>query len=133
MYAIIYKHYECAVLAGVAEQADAADLKSADTRVSYRFKSGHRHHTVPKDNRQIQYRGVEQLVARRAHNPEAVWFKSHLRNQEAVPKKMPPRKLEVSSSFLRFSPFFSFFQNSKVNAIKKMTFPFSKYREGLEP
>ena len=82
MYAIIYKHYECTVLAGVAEQADAADLKSADTRVSYRFKSGHRHHTVPKDNRQIQYRGVEQLVARRAHNPEAVWFKSHLRNQK---------------------------------------------------
>ena len=48
MYAIIYKHYECAVLAGVAEQADAADLKSADTKVSYRFKSGHRHHTVPQ-------------------------------------------------------------------------------------
>ena len=29
----------------------------------------------------ISYRGVEQLVARRAHNPEAVWFKSHPRNQ----------------------------------------------------
>ena len=28
-----------------------------------------------------QYRGVEQLVARRAHNPEVVWFKSHPRNQ----------------------------------------------------
>ena len=27
-YAIIYKHYECTVLAGVAEQADARDLKS---------------------------------------------------------------------------------------------------------
>ena len=27
------------------------------------------------------YRGVEQLVARRAHNPEAVRFKSHPRNQ----------------------------------------------------
>ena len=26
------------------------------------------------------YRGVEQLVARRAHNPEVVWFKSHPRN-----------------------------------------------------
>ena len=35
-----------------------------------------------RKNRQIQYRGVEQLVARRAHNPEAVWFKSHLRNQK---------------------------------------------------
>ena len=29
-----------------------------------------------------QYRGVEQLVARRAHNPEVVWFKSHPRNQK---------------------------------------------------
>ena len=30
---------------------------------------------------QSQYRGVEQLVARRAHNPEVVRFKSHPRNQ----------------------------------------------------
>ena len=60
-------------------------------------------------------------------------FKSHPRNQEAVPKKMPPRKLEVSSSFLRFSPFFSYFQKFNINANKKMTLPFSKYREGLEP
>ena len=30
----------------------------------------------------ILYRGVEQLVARRAHNPEVVWFKSHPRNQK---------------------------------------------------
>ena len=29
-----------------------------------------------------QYRGVEQLVARRAHNPEVVWFKSHPRNHK---------------------------------------------------
>ena len=28
-----------------------------------------------------QYRGVEQLVARRAHNPKVMWFKSLLRNQ----------------------------------------------------
>ncbi len=27
-----------------------------------------------------QYRGVEQLVARRAHNPKVMWFKSLLRN-----------------------------------------------------
>ena len=31
--------------AGVAELADARDLKSRDTRVSYRFETGHRHHT----------------------------------------------------------------------------------------
>ena len=30
--------------AGVAEQADARDLKSRDTKVSYRFDPGHRHH-----------------------------------------------------------------------------------------
>ncbi len=34
------------VNAGVAEQADARDLKSRDTRVSYRFDPGHRHHTA---------------------------------------------------------------------------------------
>ena len=27
------------------------------------------------------YRGVEQLVARRAHNPKVAWFKSRPRNQ----------------------------------------------------
>ena len=36
--------------AGVAELADARDLKSRETRVSYRFEPGVRH----------QYRGVEQ-------------------------------------------------------------------------
>ncbi len=39
----------------------------------YGFDSRQRHHL---------YRGVEQLVARRAHNPEVVWFKSHPRNQK---------------------------------------------------
>ena len=33
----------------------------------YRFESGHRHHRY---SGAIKYRGVEQLVARRAHNPE---------------------------------------------------------------
>ena len=54
--------------AGMAELADARDLKSRETHLSYRFKPGFRHQTVfPQTN---QYRGVEQLVARRAHNPE---------------------------------------------------------------
>ena len=35
----------CDGSAGVAELADARDLKSRDTRVSYRFETGHRHHT----------------------------------------------------------------------------------------
>ena len=30
--------------AGVAELADARDLKSRDTKVSYRFDPGYRHH-----------------------------------------------------------------------------------------
>ena len=38
--------------------------------------------------RATKYRGVEQLVARRAHNPEVVWFKSHPRNQQVAPKKI---------------------------------------------
>src|SRR5690606_10978371 len=49
--------------AEVAELADAQDLKSCGPSRSYRFDSGLRHHF---------YRGVEQLVARRAHNPKVV-------------------------------------------------------------
>ena len=51
--------------AGVVELVDTGDLKSPGS------------HTVPVRVRSpapvflIQYRGVEQLVARRAHNPEA--------------------------------------------------------------
>ena len=35
--------------AGVAELADARDLKSRDTKVSYRFDPGHRHHWLKRD------------------------------------------------------------------------------------
>ena len=54
--------------------ADAQDLKSCDPYRSYRFDPGLRHQANKKDNNLIlyRYRGVEQLVARRAHNPEAV-------------------------------------------------------------
>ncbi len=51
--------------------ADALDLKSSEVHPSYRFKPGFRHHF--KSNVYVninQYRGVEQLVARRAHNTE---------------------------------------------------------------
>ena len=59
--------------AGVAELADAQDLKSCAPYRAYRFDPGLRHqsrkHLLVQ---QIIYcRGVEQLVARRAHNPEA--------------------------------------------------------------
>ena len=66
--------------AGVAELADARDLKSRgnSTPVPVRPRS-----PAPKlFLNLILYRGVEQLVARRAHNPEVVRFKSHPRNQK---------------------------------------------------
>ena len=62
--------------------ADAQDLKSCDPYRSYRFDPGLRHQSVGKkdwaetysarsDHKNIyKRRGVEQLVARRAHNPE---------------------------------------------------------------
>ena len=37
-------------LAGVAELVDARDLKSRDTKVSYRFDPGYRHHRGAKIN-----------------------------------------------------------------------------------
>ena len=55
--------------AGVAKLADALDLKSSEGKTSYRFEPGFRHHFF-RCRAGIQYRGVEQLVARRAHNPE---------------------------------------------------------------
>jgi hypothetical protein len=39
--------------AGVAEQADARDLKSRDARASYRFDPGHRHHRVGSEKQNI--------------------------------------------------------------------------------
>lgn len=52
-------------VAGVVESVDTGDLKSPGSNtVPVRVRS-----PAPP---QFQYRGVEQLVARRAHNPEAV-------------------------------------------------------------
>ena len=69
------------VFAGMAELADAQDLKSCDPYRSYRFDPGFRHHLqlgfCELNHKSqmavifyIRCRGVEQLVARRAHNPE---------------------------------------------------------------
>ena len=60
-------------------------------------------------------------------------FNSHPRNQEEGSKKMHPRKPEIFSGFLLFSPFFSLFQKSKNNADKKMQNAFKGCRWGLEP
>ena len=58
--------------AGMAELADARDLKSREINFSYRFDPGFRHHNIAE---------WSSLVARRAHNPKVMRFKSHLRNQ----------------------------------------------------
>ena len=57
--------------------ADAQDLKSCDPYRSYRFDPGLRHHLFSgiQGSKPIiliipKHRGVEQLVARRAHNPK---------------------------------------------------------------
>ena len=51
--AIIYKHLSVKLIpAGVAEQADATDLKSVDTKVSYRFDPGHRHQSSVEDGKE---------------------------------------------------------------------------------
>ena len=58
--------------AGVAEQADAQDLKSCDGQTSYRFDSGPRHQKTYNLLRKINSAGWSSLVARRAHNPKVV-------------------------------------------------------------
>ena len=60
------------VYAGMAELADARDLKSREINFSYRFDPGFRHHNIAE---------WSSLAARRAHNPKVVRFKSHSRNQ----------------------------------------------------
>ena len=65
--------------AGMAELADARDLKSREISFSYRFDPGFRHHNIA---------GWSSLAARRAHNPKVVRFKSHLRNQRLVKRRV---------------------------------------------
>ncbi len=52
--------------------ADAQDLKSCVPYRTYRFDPGLRHQSLDRPVRitTLYRRGVEQLVARRAHNPE---------------------------------------------------------------
>ena len=52
--------------------------------------------------KQIQYRGVEQLEARRAHNPEVVG------SSPASATKKPPRISRFRVVFLYFPNFFGF-------------------------
>ena len=81
----------------MAKLADARDLKSRDTRVSYRFDPGFRHHYIAE---------WSSPVARRAHNPKVMWFKSHLRNHIVKPNKISwLRTPEIT----RFRGFFSRF------------------------
>ena len=77
----------------MAKLADARDLKSRDTRVSYRFDPGFRHHYIAE---------WSSPVARRAHNPKVMWFKSHLRNQQVAPKRISGLKTQKPQRFLGF-------------------------------
>ena len=79
--------------AGMAELADARDLKSREIHFSYRFDPGFRHHNIA---------GWSSLVARRAHNPKVVRFKSHSRNQ-VKPKLIHQNRFR----FFAFYPLFS--------------------------
>ena len=73
-----------------------------------------------------QYRGVEQLVARRAHNPKVMWFKSLLRNQQVAPKKISVLKTQKPQRFLGF-----FMPIFKVE-FKRYHFPKNDLWGGLE-
>ena len=55
--------------------ADARDLKSRGMRIPCRFDPGLRH-------QKSDIAEWSSSVARRAHNPKVMWFKSHLRNQK---------------------------------------------------
>ena len=100
----------------MAKLADARDLKSRDTRVSYRFDPGFRHHYIAE---------WSSPVARRAHNPKVMWFKSHLRNQQVAPKKISGLKTQKPQRFLGF-----FMPIFKVE-FKRYHFPKSTFGEDL--
>ena len=56
---ILYRRLKESEFAGVAEQADAWDLKSHGTNIPYRFDPGHRHHLYSfKTNRISRGRAV---------------------------------------------------------------------------
>ena len=68
---------------------------------SYRFDPGFRHHNIA---------GWSSSVARRAHNPKVVRFKSHSRNHMNTPLKSEPLKFEWQWCFLYKSLFYAAFQ-----------------------
>ena len=84
-----------------------------------------------------QYRGVEQLVARRAHNPEVVWFKSFPRSHIVKPKKISwLRTPEISRFRGFFSRFLAFSQPWGLriqSAEKKDIISKKRLRTGFEP
>ena len=112
----------------MAKLADARDLKSRDTRVSYRFDPGFRHHYIAE---------WSSPVARRAHNPKVMWFKSHLRNHIVKPKKISwLRTPEISRFRGFFSRFLAFSQPWGLriqSAEKKISFQKNGFGQDLNP
>ena len=103
----------------MAKLADARDLKSRDTRVSYRFDPGFRHHYIAE---------WSSPVARRAHNPKVMWFKSHLRNHIVKPKKISWLRTPEIVRFRGFSRVSSLFRNHEVCGyrVQKKRYHFKK-------
>ena len=112
----------------MAKLADARDLKSRDTRVSYRFDPGFRHHYIAE---------WSSPVARRAHNPKVMWFKSHLRNHIVKPKKISwlrtPRNLTISGVFLAFPRFFATMRFADIECKKKISFQKNGFGQDVNP
>ena len=67
--------------------------------------------------------GWSSLVARWAHNPKVVWFKSRPRNHIVKPKKdimaSNPRNLTISGVFLAFARFFATMRFADTECRKK--------------
>ena len=71
---IIHKHLRIGSCGGIGRRNGLKIRRS-------KIRTGSSPVTSTTSSVTIEYRGVEQLVACRAHNPEVVWFESRLRNQ----------------------------------------------------
>ncbi len=111
------------ISAGVAELADARDLKSRETRVSYRFKPGHRHQI--SQNRKLNIAEWSSLAARWAHNPKVIGSNPFSATNIANRKRYRCQKPRNHSSFGVFRTIFQ-------SETQKISFPEKDLWGGLE-
>ena len=81
--------------------------------IPYRFEPGFRH------QHQTIYRAVEQLVARRAHNPEVVGSSPARATKKRCQKRCTAENPRFSRVFFVFRRFSRFFKNQKTMRIKR--------------